>query len=186
MAYPINTKVSKPAVTAGPAGTSIPTSGLTSGLKKPGGGWFRGFITLIIILVIIGGGLYLVASYTGVGGGILLKGGNFEGNWQAVFLTNGQVYFGKVDRVNSEFVFLKNIYYLQVVNLEDTIAQPPDVQNQPEQRLTLIKLGNEIHGPTDHMLINREHVVIIEDLKNDSRVVQAIDDYLKNQNNPQN
>jgi hypothetical protein len=52
------------------------------------------------------------------------------------------------------------------------------VQTQPEQRLTLIKMGNEIHGPMDSMLINRSQVVLVEDLKNDSRVVQAINDYV--------
>jgi len=183
MAYPLNTKINK-----SPEGSSSSSSSSPiSSSKKSGkdGGWFRGFVTLVIILVIVGGGLYLVASYTGIGGGFLLKGSNFETEWQAVFLTNGQVYFGQVEKVNNEFVFLENIYYLQVVSLENTIGQPPDVQTQPEQRLTLIKLGNEIHGPTDEMMINRAQVVIIENLKDDSRVVQAIADYLVNQDNPE-
>ncbi|MFA6255023.1 MAG: hypothetical protein WC675_03240 [Patescibacteria group bacterium] len=165
--------------------TSIPSS-VGGGDKKrnsDGGSWVKGLVTLIVILVIIGGGLYLIAGYAGVvsldflplpGEAISTEG------WQAVFLTNGQVYFGKIAEQNKDYLVLKEIYYLQVVTSSNTIAQPSDVQTQPEQRLTLIKLGSEIHGPKDSMMINREHVVIIEGLKDDSRVVQAINDYLTN------
>ena len=130
--------------------------------------------------MLIGGGIYLIATYTGVGGN-LLGVSKFKADWQAVFLSNGQVYFGQVVKMDKDFITLQNIYYLQVVSQQNTIGQPPDVQNQPEQRLTLIKLGNEIHGPQDRMMINRDQVVLIEDLKNDSRVVQAISDYLNKQ-----
>ncbi len=109
--------------------------------------------------------------------------------WQAVFLTNGQVYFGKVSKVTGDNVYLRDIYYLQVVNQPlqasqqagETAEQPAAEPAEPEQRLTLIKLGNELHGPRDEMIINREHVILMEDLKDDSRVVQAISDYIANQ-----
>ena len=170
MPYPISNKSAK-------------TSG-QSDAKSPSGesSWLKGLVTLIVILVIIGGGIYLVSSYTGLGvslpSGITGKSISFDSNWQAVFLSNGQVYFGQVMEVDNSFIYLSDIYYLQVVTLQDTISQPSDVQTQPEQRLTLIKLGNELHGPTDEMMINRDHIIIIENLQDDSRVVQAIDDYL--------
>ena len=172
MAYPMSTKVSK--------APDRPAIGSSAGGKRPtsDGSWLKGLVTLIVVLVIIGGGIYLIASYTGISSGLLAKDVVFESDWQAVFLTNGQVYFGKVTKMDEDFVTLTDIYYLQVVTLQNTIGQPPDVQTQPEQRLTLIKLGNEIHGPRDKMKINREHVIIIEDLKDDSRVVQAINDYI--------
>lgn len=135
--------------------------------------WLKGLITLIVILIIVGGGVYLLSAYTGIGSN-LLAGSVSKAEWQAVFLTNGQVYFGKITGMDQNFITLENIYYLQVINTESAIGQPPDVQTQPEQRLTLIKLGNEIHGPRDKMRINREHVIIIEDLGDDSRVVQAV------------
>jgi hypothetical protein len=172
MAYPMATKGSKtadPAVGGGGAVTA----------KKPakGGSWVKGLITLIVVLVIIGGGVYLISSYTGIGSGLLF-GTGLRGDWQAVFLTNGQVYFGKVARINNETVVLRNIYYLQVVTQPLQRSAEGEVIQQEEQRLTLIKLGNEIHGPQDEMMINRSHVVIMEDLKSDSRVVQAINDYI--------
>ena len=169
MAYPVTSKASK---------ATGPTPAQPSAEK---GSWVKGLVTLIVVLVIIGGGVYLAASYTGVGKvlpGVGSSNASFDAKWQAVFLSNGQVYFGQVESIDSDFVSLENIYYLQVVTSQDTIGQPPDVQTQPEQRLTLIKLGNEIHGPQDAMMINRDHVIIIEDLKDDSRVVKAINDYL--------
>ena len=146
-----------------------------------GGGWFKGLVTLIIVIVVIGGGLYFLANYTG-----LAIGGNdlrLKSDWQAVFLSNGQVYFGKIAKVSNDFVVLRNIYYLQVVTQPLQTSQDAAAvqQQETEQRLTLIKLGNEIHGPVDEMAINRIHVVLVEDLKTDSRVVQAISDYVNQQ-----
>jgi hypothetical protein len=37
-----------------------------------------------------------------------------------------------------------------------------------------VKLGNEMHGPQDQMFIRNEHVLFVENLKDDSKVVQAI------------
>ncbi len=96
--------------------------------------------------------------------------------WQAVFLTNGQVYFGKLSGVSSDFVTLKDIYYLQVQNA----VQPASGQSSTDQsKVSLIKLGNELHGPMDEMKINRTQVLFYENLKADGKVVQAIDKYIK-------
>jgi len=170
MAY----QISNPKVTR-PDGADSPRPSVK------GGGWFKGLATLVIVIVIIGGGLYFLANYTG-----LAIGGNdlrLKSDWQAVFLSNGQVYFGKIAKVSNDFVVLRNIYYLQVVTQPLQTSQDAAAvqQQETEQRLTLIKLGNEIHGPVDEMAINRIHVVLVEDLKTDSRVVQAISDYVNQQ-----
>jgi hypothetical protein len=96
---------------------------------------------------------------------------SLPGNYHAVFLTNGQVYFGRVTSRNDFEVVLENIYYLQ--SDKQMIAQGLD--NQKE--LKLIKLGNELHGPEDMMYINRDQVLFIEPLKADSKVVKAISEY---------
>lgn len=171
---------SLPSKDSAPAGLS----GATGAKKKPspGGSWLKGLVTLILVLAIIGGGIYFIARFTGLGGG-LFSPSALKADWQAVFLTNGQVYFGKIVRMDKDFLTIKNIYYLQVVEQPLQTSQTGQasdqaVQPQTEQRLTLIKLGNEIHGPTDQMVINRDQVVLLEDLKNDSRVVQSINEYL--------
>lgn len=95
---------------------------------------------------------------------------------QAVFLSNGQVYFGRVSNLNQDYVKLTDIYYLILKRpLQEQTPSGPAPSPTPEY--TLIKLGNELHGPKDEMIINRQHVLFIEDLKNDSRVSQAIADF---------
>lgn len=97
-------------------------------------------------------------------------------NYQAVFLTNGQVYFGRASHLNGDYVKLTDIYYLQVQNA----LQPAQSGANNNQQIMLMKLGNELHGPMDKMLINRSQISFIEDLKPDSRVVAAIGQYKVN------
>lgn len=99
-----------------------------------------------------------------------------EAPYQAVFLTNGQVYFGRASNLNANYVTLKDIYYLQV----SQVLQPVQGKKEPEpqQSISLAKLGvTELHKPKDEMKINRSHVIFIEDLDDDSQVVKAIEDY---------
>ena len=77
----------------------------------------------------------------------------------------------------NEEVTLRNIYYLQVT----TALQPAD-STQQQQGLSLVKLGNELHGPKDEMSINKAHVIFIEELKTDGKVVTAINQYIAEQN----
>ena len=65
--------------------------------------------------------------------------------YQAVFLTNGQVYFGKVNNVDSSYVKLTDIYYLQVQQQ----VQPKDTSSSATPQVSLAKLGGELHGPED-------------------------------------
>lgn len=104
--------------------------------------------------------------------------------YQAVFLTNGQVYFGKLKTLNSQYVKLTDIYYLQA---KETV-QPKQKDNSTSQdnNVQLVKLGNELHGPEDAMQINKDQVVFWENLKKDGKVTQAIDNYQKNGNNAAN
>ncbi len=96
--------------------------------------------------------------------------------YQAVFLTNNQVYFGKLSKAGSAYPVLRDIYYLRVTQ----VLQPRD-PNNPQQQINLVKLGGELHGPEDEMRINKEQILFVEDLKADSQVVTAINEYKKSQ-----
>jgi hypothetical protein len=87
--------------------------------------------------------------------------------WKAIFLANGQVYFGKIVKETKDVIVLREVYYLQ--------AQPPKEGGQTEPQFTLYKLGNEIHGPTNEMRINKDHILFIETLKPDSQVIKNIE-----------
>ncbi|MEA3463895.1 MAG: hypothetical protein U9R14_02370 [Patescibacteria group bacterium] len=94
--------------------------------------------------------------------------------YQAVFLSNGQVYFGKATDVNSQTLVLEDIYYLRVAR--DLQAGSAGEQTNTDN-FSLIKLGNEIHGPEDKMSINLDHILFVEDLKDNSKVVEGIRAY---------
>ena len=90
--------------------------------------------------------------------------------YQAVFLNNGQVYFGNITAINSRYVRLNNIYYL-------TQATAGNGQ-QASSDYTLIKLGcQQIHYPTDQMIISRDQVTFWENLNKDGKVAKSIADY---------
>ncbi len=98
-------------------------------------------------------------------------------SYQAVFLTNGQVYFGKVTRKDSSYVVLGDVFYLQA---NKQLQPQTDEAKAASSQLSLVKLGSELHGPSDVMHINRDQILFFEDLKKDSRVVKAIDEYQNN------
>ena len=93
--------------------------------------------------------------------------------YQAVFLTNGQVYFGKVSKVDNSYVKLNDIFYLQVQQQ----VQPKDDKQTQQPQVSLAKLGGELHGPEDVMYISRQQVLFWENLKDDGKVTNAIKEY---------
>lgn len=100
---------------------------------------------------------------------------------QAVFLNGGQVYFGNVKDLNSQYLKMSNIYYLRV----NQQVQPDQQQNQAANDISLVKLGCELHGPEDDMVINREQVIFWENLKDDGQVAKAVAEYVKQNPNGQ-
>lgn len=101
--------------------------------------------------------------------------------YQAVFLDNGQVYFGKLSSVNNEYIRLTDIFYLQVEQQIQPDQDDPNATGGEENpQISLAKLGNELHGPEDEMFIVRSKVVFWENLKDDGQVVQAITSFKNN------
>jgi hypothetical protein len=106
------------------------------------------------------------------------KGGATEidkSKYQAVFFTNGQVYFGKLTPVSNEYMKLTDIYYLQTKSTDATDANPQ--QTSSDSDVQLIKLGSEIHGPEDEMILSKDQLLFYENLKTDGKVAQSIESY---------
>ena len=93
--------------------------------------------------------------------------------YQAVFLSDGQIYFGKLSTVEQQYAVLEDIYYLQVQN--NSQVQQAEAQQAPQ--IQLVKLGNEIHGPEDEMIINADQILFWENLKDEGQVADAIARY---------
>lgn len=129
-------------------------------------------VLLFMIAVIIG----LIALY------VATSNNNGEAKYvdktkfQAIFLNGGQVYFGKVHSLNDKFITLDNIYYLRV---NQQVQPNQSTTSSANQDVSLAKLGCELHGPTDVMVINREQVLFWENLKANGQVTKAITAYVK-------
>jgi len=150
-----------------------PTASHRVSTKRTFKNWKK--IALIAVVVLLVGGMgYSMWRMYGGGNGIETN------RYQAVFLTNGQVYFGKLSRMNNEYYKLTDIYYMQSTNsTSDTESTSPQQTTQTGGNVQIIKLGDEIHGPEDKMIIGRDQVLFYENLKtkDGSKVVSAIADY---------
>jgi hypothetical protein len=159
----------------GNGGGQGPTAGVTANVERvkkmtdaSQPRWIRiTFVALLFSVTIL-----LVAIAT-----LFYSGRTHEGQLvdqtkeQAIFLTNGQVYFGKVKDINSQYVSLQEIYYLNSQSSDSSNA------NAQATSFSLVKLGCELHGPSDQMIINRDQVSFWENLKTDGKVAKAIDQW---------
>jgi len=135
-----------------------------------------GTILVLKVLGIIAAIIVIVAlAFKGkqmIGGNAFWTENQVESqSYSAVFLTNDQVYFGKIKNKDNQEILLIDVYYLQLSG--ETAAQT----QLGERKFSIVKLGNEIHGPTDEMFINMQNVLFYENLKNDSKVLEAIKNY---------
>ena len=123
---------------------------------------------VIVILVLFFAG---ILGYVAGGGSLVPKQ---EQKFYAVFLTNGQVFFGTIAQEDRENLVLDNVFYLQLVN------QPATGDTaQPQSQTKLVKKGEEPYGPKNSIRINRQQVSVIEELRSDSQVLQEIQGLLK-------
>lgn len=88
--------------------------------------------------------------------------------YQAVWLSDKSLYFGKLSVASDEYYRMTNVYYSQVTAGNEKNA---------EQNVQLVKLGNELPYAEDEIIISKKQVLFYENLKSDSKVTQAIDDY---------
>jgi hypothetical protein len=94
----------------------------------------------------------------------------FDKPYQAVLLTNGQVYYGRLDGYGTDHPVLREVYYVQsTVN-----PQTHETSN------VLLRRGKEWHGP-DRMYLNPSQILLVEPVGTDSQVADLIKD-LKAQN----
>jgi hypothetical protein len=101
--------------------------------------------------------------------------------YQAVFFTNGQVYFGKLEQVNASYFKLTDVFYIQAQEAEATENESENPQQTANDStdIRLIKLGSEVHGPDDEMIISKDQILFFENLKKDGRVSDSIIKYNK-------
>ncbi len=127
-------------------------------------------IALLVALVVLVGGWFAWQKLS-------VDNGIDSGKYQAVFFTNGQVYFGKLTVLNDGHLKLTNVFYVQSQDDTKTEKAAEGEVAANQNNMQLIKMGNEVHGPEDTMIINRDQVLFYENLKPDGKVSQTINKY---------
>jgi hypothetical protein len=155
-----------------PTPVTNPMEAVVSRVSHGGGEWLNKVLMLVVVLA----ALAVLVFLSNKGWNNMMADKAIKPKlFQAVFLSNGQVYFGKVSKVDNSYVKLTNIYYLQVQQQ----VQPEDKSKKNEEtpQVSLAKLGGELHGPEDVMYISRQQVLFWENLKEEGKVAKAIKDY---------
>jgi hypothetical protein len=91
------------------------------------------------------------------------KSVTFSTSYQAVLLSNGAVYFGKLQGYGTPDPVLTDVFYV-VTNTDPNTKQVSNV---------LVKRGKELHGP-DRMYLNPNQIVFVETVSAGSKVSQLI------------
>ena len=86
--------------------------------------------------------------------------------FQAVFLVNGQTYFGRYYDRFGPYAKIEGVYYIQQVPSGD-----PDKPSDSR----IVRRGGELHGPLDRVLVPRSAILFLEDLRPDSAVARFME-----------
>lgn len=117
----------------------------------------------IVVLAVVGW------WHLGAQGGVKQPAGD---RYQAVFLDNGQVFFGKLKNVDGTYLVLENAYYTKKADVPEGATE--EQKAAIENNVSLAKVGSEVYGPETSMSIRAEQVLFWQNLTADSKVSNAI------------
>ena len=86
--------------------------------------------------------------------------------YQAVYLTSGQIYFGKLQNSHGDFLTLKGPYIAQ---------QKTDEDQATHAETSLVKVTQQVYGPDDSIALSANQVQFWQNLRADSKIVQTIE-----------
>lgn len=124
------------------------------------------FAAIGVVLVVV-----LVGSWFTFGRGVSPKVPAAD-RYQAVFLDNGQVFFGKLKNVDGEYLVLEEAYYTKKADVPEDATD--EQKAAIEANVSLAKVGSEVYGPETTMSIRAEQVLFWQNLQADSKVANAI------------
>lgn len=87
--------------------------------------------------------------------------------YQAIYLNSGQMYFGKLQNTGGDFLIIKSPYIAQSVD-------SADAKTTSSTQATLVKVSSQVYGPDDSIAIKSSQVTFWQNLRDDSKVSQAI------------
>lgn len=94
--------------------------------------------------------------------------------YQAVFLSNGNTFFGKLETVGSSQLKLSEVFYPES---SATAGEDDQLENPDENTTRLIPFREHMYGPEDEMMFDRSQLVFFMNLKSDGQVSNLIKEY---------
>ncbi len=121
--------------------------------RRPGG--------LIVTALVVVIGAVLALTY------LVPKGERVDtSGYQVLYVASGQVYFGKLQNTSGDYMVMDQAYTTQEqVSSQDNVAA----------QTSIIKVSQQVYGPQDTISIKSDQVVFWQNLRDDSKVVQAIE-----------
>ena len=126
------------------------------------------FMTMLIVVIILGVALVYLSKNTKVAKNDLA--------FKAIYIDNGdydQVYYAKVVKEDAYYIYLDEVYYIEVGQQVVPPAEEGGEQQLVDVR-TLVPRGVELHKPQGYMQINRDKVIAIEEIGQDSEIIKEI------------
>lgn len=142
--------------------------------KVPEGASRLPWVALLIIVVV---GLGIFWWMKGAGAASINLSSN---KYQVVFVSNGQTYYGKLHAFESNYPYLTEVYYLALQPQQefnqgfDEGGNPLPTPTPAPQNFTVYSLVQDLHGPEDKIVFNKSSILFVEELRDDSQVLQAI------------
>ena len=129
------------------------------------------FAVLIFVLVLFFTGVSLWQDGTVRNAMQLI---NYKDSYQVVFLASGQAYFGRIAEITNEYVKLEDAFSIKVQQAptgEDSTATQSEIK--------LLSIEDEFYQPEGYMLIEKNAVLFIEELKDSSSIIEIMENYTK-------
>lgn len=124
----------------------------------------RNPVGLILVILVLAGVAYFLGTRSNQ-----TETSSAKTPWVAVTLDTQATYFGQIEGAQiSQFVNLANAYFAR---------ENPDKKSEDDglPRFLLSKVGTaELYGPESLMQINRDHILLIQELRDDSQVIKTI------------
>lgn len=95
--------------------------------------------------------------------------------YQAVFLTNGNTFFGKLETAGDNQMKLSQVFYPESAATTD--ADDQQMENPDANTTRLIPFKEHMYGPEDEMMFDRSQLVFFMNLKSDGQVSKLIKEY---------
>ena len=142
-----------------------------SSRQKSNKGLIWTIVIIVAVLVLAAIGWFAFTSNKGSATGI------DSSKYQAVFMSNGQIYFGKLSDFNEASFKITKIYYPQAQTTEEDTTK--NATTDAQSNIQLFRVTDGVHGPEDQMIITKSQILYYENLESDSKVTKLIEANLK-------